>query len=240
MKSVFFKMKKIIIGITDCSKYNNYEQWIRNEPDVEVIRLSYHVNNVSDLQKCHGILLTGGQDVHPRWYNKPDNIALCEQGNIDEKRDEFEWKVLEYSQRDKLPVLGICRGLQIANIFFGGTLIPDIPATGKPDHSKLNGIDRYHNVSVKENSLLFQMVGAKNGEVNSAHHQSADIIGKELIVNSISDDGIIEGLEREQTQHDPFLVLVQWHPERMSNLESVFSKNIKLRFLKEVRKNVEC
>jgi putative glutamine amidotransferase len=228
-------MKKIIIGITDCSKYNNYEQWIQNEPGVEVIRLSYRDNNFADLQKCQGILLTGGQDVHPRWYNKPDNIELCEQGNIDEKRDEFEWRVLEYSQEHKLPVLGICRGLQIANVFFGGTLIADIPATGKPDHSKINGVDRYHNVLVKENSLLFQMAGAKNGEVNSAHHQSAELIGTDLVVNATSEDGIIEGLERQQSQGEPFLVLVQWHPERMSNLESEFSKNIKLRFLDEVR-----
>jgi len=131
--------------------------------------------------------------------------------------------------------LGICRGLQLANVFFGGNLIPDIPATGKPDHSKVNGIDRYHNVSVVENSILKQIVGTTNGEVNSAHHQSADRIGNDLVISAISEDGIIEGLERKQTQDDPFLVLVQWHPERMTNLESVFSKNIKLRFLDEVR-----
>ena len=229
-------MEKIVIGITDCSKYNNYEKWIKNEPGVEVIRLNYHDNNFSELQKCNGILLTGGQDVHPRWYNKPENITLCEAGNIDEKRDEFEWKVLEYSQKNKLPVLGICRGLQIANVFFGGTLIPDIPATGKTDHSKSNGIDRYHQVQVKENSLLKQIVGEKNGEVNSAHHQSAERIGKNLIVSAVSDDGVIEGIERMQSAEKPFLVLVQWHPERMTDLQSVFSKNLKEHFLKEARK----
>ena len=226
-------MKKILIGITDCSKYNNYEKWVLDEPGVETIRLSYQDNNLAAIEKCHGILMTGGEDVHPRWYNQPEKLTLCQQENIDEKRDEFELRVLEKTQENNLPVLGICRGLQITNVFLGGTLIPDIPTTGKPDHSKVNGIDRYHNVSVKENSFLFQIVGSKNGKVNSAHHQSADTIGKGLVVNSISEDGIIEGLERQQSPDNSFLVLVQWHPERMTNLHSAFSKNIKLRFLDE-------
>ena len=73
------------------------------------------------------------------------------------------------------------------------------------------------------------------GEINSAHHQSADKIGQGLTGNAASDDGVVEGLERVQQDGKPFLLLVQWHPERMSNLESNFSRNIKNKFLETVR-----
>jgi putative glutamine amidotransferase len=85
-------MKNIIIGITDCSKYSHYQSWIENETGVEIIKLSYHNNNFNDIQKCDGIILTGGHDVHPRFYNKPEYLEFCNPKNIDERRDEFEWK----------------------------------------------------------------------------------------------------------------------------------------------------
>ena len=227
-------MKEITIGITDCGKFGNYENWVNREPWVKVVKLSHKENNFSDIKNCDGILLTGGQDVHPRFYGKPEFLPYCRE--IDERRDEFELSVLEYSQQHHLPVLGICRGLQIANVFAGGTLIPDIVADGNADHTKFaEGSDRYHEVSVKENSLLEEIVGTTRGEINSAHHQSADKIGQGLTGSASSDDGIVEGLERIQQDTKSFLLLVQWHPERMSNLESSFSKNLKNKFLEVVR-----
>jgi putative glutamine amidotransferase len=227
--------EKTIIGITDCSKYANYQKWILNEPGVEVVQLGHAHNNFDEIKKCHGIVLTGGEDVHPRFYNKPEYLNYCEQGNMNEKRDEFEWRVLEYTQQNKLPLLGICRGLQMANVFFGGTLIPDILSAGKLDHAKNNGVDRYHAVHIDGPGLLKNITGLDGGEVNSAHHQSADNLGKELMVNAVSSDGIIEGLERQETDGKSFLLLVQWHPERMTNQESPLVKNIKLSFLKSIR-----
>ena len=220
--------KNITIGITDCSKYNNYESWIKGE-GVDVVKLSPHDNNLRDLEKCDGIILSGGEDVHPRFYNKDEYIELCHE--IDEKRDEFEWRVLEYTEKNKLPLLGICRGLQMANVFFGGTLIPHIPAFGKFDHSKTVSADLYHEVRVDPNSQLSDIVGTLSGEINSAHHQGADRIGKGLVVNALSADGVVEGMERENPDNKPFFQLVQWHPERMKDQESGFSKKIKQRFL---------
>jgi putative glutamine amidotransferase len=229
-------MKKITVGITDCSKYSHYKTWIENEPGVEIIKLGYYDNNINDIQECGGVILTGGHDVHPRFYNKPEYLQFCDPKNVDERRDEFEWKLLEYTQQNQTPVLGICRGLQFTNIFFGGSLIPDNISFNKPDHSKIEEIhDRYHDIQVKNDTLLKKIIGDKTGDINSAHHQSADNIGKGLKISATSSDDIVEGLEWESPEEKPFLLLVQWHPERMTNQESIFSKNIKHAFLKAVR-----
>jgi putative glutamine amidotransferase len=227
--------KKITIGITDCSKYPNYEAWISAEQSVEVIKLSYH-ENFDLIRKCQAIVLTGGEDVHPRFYQRPEYLAYCDQKDMDERRDEFELKAFGYSQQMKIPVLGICRGLQIANVFFGGTLIPDIPSFGKFNHTKFEpGRDRYHSIRVDKNSALKKMVGVSQGEVNSAHHQSADKIGDGLVASSLSEDGVVESLERASTEGKPFLLLVQWHPERMIDQNSPFVRDVKISFLESVR-----
>lgn len=225
---------KIVIGITDCSKYTNYEKWINSEPSVDVIKLSYKENNLRDVEKCDGIILSGGEDVHPRFYNKLEYLPYCHE--IDEQRDEFEWKVLELTEKNELPLLGICRGLQMANVYFGGTLIPDIPAFGRFNHSRYPEKDRYHTIQVDENSELCKIAGAKTGEINSAHHQSAELVGKDLVANAISADGIVEGLERKSSEGKPYLQLVQWHPERMTDLQNPFSRNVKLSFIEATRK----
>lgn len=221
--------KKVVIGITDCSKFSNYEKWITDEPNTEVIKLSQETHNVQDFGKCDGIILSGGDDVHPRFYNKLEYLQYCHE--IDERRDEFEWKVLEFTQEKMIPVLGICRGLQIANVFFGGTLIPDIPSFGKFNHSKFPEKDRRHAVQVDPYSELKKIVGEAQGEVNSAHHQSVEMVGKGLIANSISPDGIVEGMELAEKDNKPYLMLVQWHPERMVDQKNPFAKNIKDSFL---------
>jgi putative glutamine amidotransferase len=231
-------MKNSVIGITDCAKYLNYELWIKDQPGVDIIRLSYHENNFNDIERCDGIILTGGNDINPRLYNQPQFLAYCDQKDIDEKRDEFEWKVVQYTEEKQLPLLGICRGLQFVNVYFGGTLVPDIPAFGKFNHGKLNGRDRDHLIEVDPYSLLHKIVGNNNGEVNSAHHQSADMPGFGLVATAMSPDGIIEGMERKEAEGKSLLLLIQWHPERMTNQESVFSKNIRQHFLEAVRNNV--
>ncbi|MFZ6008750.1 MAG: gamma-glutamyl-gamma-aminobutyrate hydrolase family protein [Bacteroidota bacterium] len=224
---------KITIGITDCSKFGNYEKWIQEE-GADVIKLSYQYNNFEDIKKCDGIILSGGEDVHPRFYKKNNYLEYCYE--IDEKRDDFEWKVLEHTEQLQLPLLGICRGLQVANVYFGGTLIPDIPSFGKFNHARYERTDRHHVIHVDPNSDLKKIVGLESGEINSAHHQSADLVGKDLVANAISPDGIIEGLERKNKEGKPYLMLVQWHPERMIDQQSVFSKNIRRSFLEAAKK----
>jgi putative glutamine amidotransferase len=232
-------MKNIVIGITDCVKYSNYDRWIQNEPGVEIIKLTCVENNFSDIEKCNGIMLTGGNDINPRLYNQPEYLAYCNPGEIDESRDEFEWKVMQYTEENQIPLLGICRGLQFVNVFFGGTLVPDIPAFGKFNHEKFkDGNDRNHMVEIDTNSELYKITGQEKGKINSAHHQSTDMPGYGLVANALSPDGIIEGMERKEARERSYLMLVQWHPERMADQDSIFSKNIKQSFLRAVRNNM--
>ena len=229
-------MKNIIIGMGEGSNYFNYDKWLKDEPGVGIIKLSYHVNNLNEIKKCAGIILTGGQDINPRLYNQPDFLSYCDPNDIDERRDEFEWKIMQHIEEHQKPLLGICRGMQLANVFYGGTLVPDIPAFGKFNHSKFKeGTDREHMVQVDVNSFLYKITKEEKGQVNSGHHQSVDMPGFGLVVNAMSPDGIIEGMERKEAEGRSYLMLVQWHPERMANLESSFSKNIKASFLDAVR-----
>jgi putative glutamine amidotransferase len=228
---------EIVIGITDCGSYANYEKWMAQVDHVRTIKLSYKEGNLDEIRKCDGVLLSGGEDVHPRFYNKKEYIEFCD--DIDERRDEFEWNVLDYTEANHIPLLGICRGLQMANVFFGGTLIPDIPSFGKFNHSKFKKEDRYHDITVDPNSFLMKIAGVATGDINSAHHQSADMIGKGLVVNSFSPDGIIEGMERRNSEGKPYLMLVQWHPERMLPPLSPFAANLRTSFVEAVKSTKE-
>jgi len=230
-------MEKIFIGVTDCSKYDKYASWIAQEPGVETIQLGYKQNNFHDIERCNGILLTGGEDVHPKSYNNLEYLPYCYKDDIDEERDAFELKVLEYTQEHNLPLFGICRGLQIANVFFGGSLIPDIPTFKNTNHSKIEAVDRYHEIITEANTELRAITGVEKGQVNSAHHQSVERLGDGLIVSAKSPEGIIEGIEWARPEGKPLLLLVQWHPERMMDQKSAFTSNIRQRFLDAVRIN---
>jgi len=227
---------KIIIGVTDCSKFEIYRDWVLSyDESVEVIQLGYKLDNFEEINRCHGIVLTGGEDVHPRFYNKPEYHTYCYEDDIDEQRDEFEFKILSYTEENSIPVLGICRGIQVGNVFFGGTLIPDIASWGKFDHSKMpDKSDRYHEIIVNPSSWLNRIVNTDRGLVNSNHHQSTDRVGKGLVVSAISPDGVAEAIERTQPEGKSFLLFVQWHPERLKDKQSPFSKNLHNAFLNSI------
>lgn len=229
-------MKKTV-GIAAGRKYENYLKWILQGTDIEVIKLSNQDKNFDAVKQCDGIVLTGGEDVHPRFYHQPKFVDQYKLDDLDEARDEFELKIVLHCQRKEIPLLGICRGMQVANVFFGGTLIPDIPTFGKPEHRKHEeGKDRYHPLWLVENTFLQEISGTKKGEVNSAHHQSVDLLGDGLAMNAVSPDGIVEGAELKDREGHPFLLLVQWHPERMIDQQNPFSKNIRDRFIDSLSK----
>ncbi|CAF2832061.1 unnamed protein product [Rotaria sp. Silwood2] len=227
------QLNSIKIDITDCAHYANYERWFLDAPiKVDVIRLSYHLNNIDDIDKCQGIVLSGGEDVDPRRYRRPDLLGQLEFTDIDEKRDEFEWEIIERALKLQLPILGICRGMQLFNVYQGGTLVFDIPkVTNINGHAKTQGIDQRHEIHVVEKSLLNEITGCVKGAVNSSHHQCVETLGKNLSIAARAEDPIVEAVQWQNTNGYPFYLGVQWHPERMVDQDSPFSYNIRQAFL---------
>lgn len=210
------------IGITDCSKYQNYERWLQADPNIEIIKLSDKLQNTQLIYECDGIVLSGGEDIHPKYY-KPEYINVLNPAEINEQRDAFEWEVLQKAFSENKPILGICRGLQFVNVFLGGTLIPDIPSvTGDIQHSKIDGVDQRHSLRVEKGSLLHNITHLTSGEVNSAHHQSVDDAAPDLEVIAHS-GSIVEAMQWKHPEKKPWLLLVQWHPERMQDQGNPFA-----------------
>lgn len=198
-------------------KHDNYLNWLLknthgNHENIEVVKISAEDNNLEVLSGCDGLILSGGLDFHPKHYggetgypNQPD----C----FNEARDAFEITAFKTAQELWMPVLGVCRGLQIMNCVLGGTLIQDFGETGNAIH-KFHHYDKAHGLNIEPNTLLFDTVKSPRGVVNSAHHQSIKTLGNGLQSNCHSDDGRIEGIEWKDKKSKPYLLGVQWHPER--------------------------
>jgi putative glutamine amidotransferase len=222
----------LTIGITDCNEWANYERWIKNGGnDIAVVMLKPGEGEDTYVSHCDGVIISGGEDVHPSLYGKPEYIEEYKLNDFNPERDAFELKVLKEAEGNKIPVLGICRGLQISNVYHKGTLIPDLPSNGKMAHSGAPKTDEVHGVTLTLGSRLYQIIGMEKGEINSHHHQAADKPGKGLIVTALSDDGVMEGMEKAKKHDDEFFLLVQWHPERMDT-NNPFSGKLREAFLK--------
>ena len=224
------------IGVTDTGrgdKQINYYNWMKSiHPEVELVLLSYTKNNAAEIENCDGLLLTGGVDVDPK-YSKAEPIEQVK--TYDTFRDDFEFDVLTRAFQNEMPILGVCRGLQVVNVFLGGTLYADLQSSGFAKHdSNEQETDIRHSVTVVENTLLKKIVCTENGEINSHHHQAAKEIAPKLLASSYSEDNVVESLEWKNKNTNQFLCLVQWHPGRMNDVENPFAKNIGAVFLQTI------
>ena len=228
-------MKKITIGITHSeARYENYPKWIKGDDDsITIIELSAEHQNWDEIEDCDGILLTGGLDMHPQFYDSKVRDYPFAPKEFNVARDEFEMHVFETALNLEHPILAICRGHQLVNVALGGNLIQDI-GEGNQIH-KREEEDKTHTVTTEPGTLL-QQISGNSGTINSAHHQAIHDLSEELIANSHSPDGVIEGAEWRDKEDKPWLLAVQWHPERMADKETnPFSANIREAFLKAVR-----
>lgn len=226
--------KKTAISKSD-SKFHFYTQWLEdNGMQYEV--LDWEKNNFADIEKCSSLILTGGVDIFPEFYNDWEDGKNRE--DYIPERDGFEFKLFDHALKNNYPVLGICRGLQLINCRLNGSLINDIETIRGTNHRKIApGEDRIHHVRVIPGSLLNDITGKTEGDINSSHHQAIDRLGEGLMINSKADDGIIEGVEWVEKDGKPFMLAVQYHPERFKDPSDPFTKNIIDRFKEETNNN---
>lgn len=227
---------KLLIGLSRGSgspKYENYRRWLATAEGYEVDTVDLYVEDLTAwLPKIDGLILTGGGDIDPALYDREDARDLCT--GIDRERDRREKEMLTYCIDNRIPVLGICRGLQWVVVHLGGTLIPHIPEDpeARDWHTGVDGEDNSHEVTVEIGSLLHRTVGELDGEVNSSHHQGVREVPAELAVTARSRDGLVEAVEWKEPEQKNYLVAVQWHPERM-DVDSPFSGRLLEAFLLE-------
>ncbi|MFC1670007.1 gamma-glutamyl-gamma-aminobutyrate hydrolase family protein [Spirochaetota bacterium] len=185
------------------------------------------------LKKLHAVLVPGGMDVSPSFYKERKSKKL---GKTDYKLDRLEFKVLNYADKKNLPVLGICRGHQIINVYYGGSLYQDIPTQYRASKRVIHRLTKtgynskpaYHKINIKEGSLLNRILKLNTLRVNSLHHQAVKRIAKRFTVSAKSRDGIIEAMEVPSKR---FILTVQFHPEKMLEeipvLNRIFGEFIK-------------
>lgn len=232
-------MKIAISKASGSPSYENYGRWLTSiDPDIEIVDLMTTPDPEVALQRlseCSGLLISGGPDVDPEHYGQPEKRELC--GPIDAVRDTLELALAREGVRRNMPILGICRGAQVLNVAFGGTLVADIPtAIGRDvEHGRVNDTDARHHVDIEPGSLIKRYARVLDGEINSAHHQAVEHLASAFAVAAVAPDGTIEAFEPADTTVGgrPFILGVQWHPERME-ADNPLSTPIAEHFLHEV------
>ena len=212
-------MKPIIIITGGTSTANGAPHWALNHNYAEMVTRAGGIPILAVDEAAaeayaaiaDGLLLSGGKDVAPNLYGqetKFDNVIT------DDARDSLEWKLLDAFVPTKKPIFGICRGIQVMNTYFGGTLVQDIPSQLGGMHSE--GVN--HEITIKKDSILGQLFG-ESMLINSYHHQGLDSVAEGFKATAWSDAGghpLTEAIEHESL---PYWA-VQWHPERMSGPET--------------------
>lgn len=202
------------IAVTACAvhRQQDYLEAVRAGGGEAV--LVDHSGGIAALASCAGILITGGDDIDPARYGETPHPAA---GAPDRPRDAFELDVARHASTHGVPLLAICRGLQVVNVSRGGTLVQDIPSL-RPQagvHHEAPTLDALaHPILAAPGSRIAALLAADTDgpdvHVNSRHHQAIGRLGMDLVVTANAPDGIVEAIE--DPAH-PFLLAVQFHPE---------------------------
>ena len=173
------------------------------------------------IARLDGLVLSGGADVEPSRYGHDphENLGLTEPD-----RDEWEFSLLREARRIELPVLAICRGAQLANVYYGGTLNQHVELDEGAGHPQwdVDGRTHTHDVEIVAGTTLASLLPGSIG-VNSLHHQTLGVIGSDLVVAAHASDGVVEAVELPG--HD--LLAVQWHPELLTKPDPTFQWLVK-------------
>lgn len=231
-------MNKPVIGIT-CSFNFEKKRFFVNKAYTKAISKTGGIPVVlpimndfaeklgSILKKTDGLLLSGGTDIDPNLFGEEPAVEI---NRVDPERDSFELALTRRSLKQHLPVLAICRGIQVLNVAAGGSLYQDIGKQVKDSIKHSQDAPRWHpthQIEIEKNSLLFDIIPHNSIKVNSMHHQSIKNIGSEFKVVARGQDGIIEAIE---SKNSSFQLGIQWHPEEMvdrdANAPALFERLI--------------
>jgi putative glutamine amidotransferase len=195
--------KRVLLPYRYESKLPSYVNAARAAGLEPVPQLADHPLSLEGFQ---GLILLGGSDVNPARYGE---TPQPETEDIDDERDAVELELIDEALARDLPLLAICRGLQILNVSQGGTLIQHLGSElHQPGYADKG--QTAHEITIEPDTLLAQVAGADRWRVNSRHHQAAGKVGAGLRVSARAEDGTVEALERPDKH---FVLAVQWHPE---------------------------
>jgi putative glutamine amidotransferase len=180
------------------------------------VELTRDADAVEMIERLDGLVLTGGADVDPEHYHESPDADL---GPLEPDRDAWEMALLAAAREKDIPILAICRGLQLLNVVFGGTLRQHVELDGNAGHPQwdVDGHEPTHSVNVVEGTVTARFYPNEIG-VNSLHHQVVEEVGEGLIVSAKAIDGVVEGLETPNGR----IVAVQWHPELLPKPDPTF------------------
>lgn len=197
--------KRVMVVYSDAPEVGPYEAAVRAGGMEPVLVLA---GSRPSLDGCAGVLLTGGCDVNPRCYGEQCHPETEEP---DDERDSAEHSLLTAALERDMPILAICRGLQVWNVHHGGTLIQHLDSVTRHRISPEDKSEPAHEVVIEPGTLLASIAGSRTLCVNSRHHQAIGKLGAGLTVSARdAEDGTIEAVERADKR---FALAVQWHPE---------------------------
>lgn len=185
------------------------------------------------LDSVAGLVLTGGGDIDPALYGETRHEKVH---SVNAARDATEAALIQEARSRGMPVLAICRGIQMLNVALGGTLVQDIASQCKTDiaHDEDGPRDsRSHEIAIEPGSLIASAVGAEHVTVNSFHHQSVKKIADGMRVTARSPDGVIEGME--STDAKWWVMAVQWHPEEMTDSPEPWDRGLFNAFARQLK-----
>src|SRR5436190_14208895 len=191
--------------------FTTYVESLRKAGAVPVVIPPQPENAEAIIDGLDGILLAGGDDCDPDAYGEPPHSTVHA---MDPRRQNNDLTLARLTRQRRIPTLGICLGVQMMNVAAGGTLIQDIDSELRTDieHASEPSDRNHHDVLIEERTRLADILGDRELNVNSSHHQAIRHVGEGLRVTALAPDGIVEGLE--DPSH-PFYLGVQWHPEDM-------------------------
>ena len=182
------------------------------------------------LEFCDGVLFAGGDDVDPKHYGEEiafDNVQTTP------LRDDFELALAELLKNDSRPILGICRGEQLLNVAFGGSLYQHIDGHRQEEKGAVN----LRTAKILEGSFLHEIVGENEVKTNSFHHQAVKAVAPDFVASAVADDGTVEAIE-PAVKSDRFFLAVQWHPEYLVKTDAP-AKKIFEAFIEAAKKELK-